>query len=367
MLLWLTCASSLSLQAFQRVTDRTSASKKGSLWRLTEEALRDGVISTTRYRKDPKRKPERRAVPALNRQASGAKGGRATRDASRMRQQQQQQQQNYRGPVSTNVPTSSTRYMRRSDRYHPNFPSPRQQQQQQGQNGYATSSPYSTPQSPATHPGFVPSYATNCQFSLVTPTSLPSSPYFSIYQPEDDNDNNNSPNLFQQQQRPPPPLLQQQDYPMHGHGYQHPHLQGYHQATPEDFLSPPPPPPPPPSAPSAPPSSFVLCDGVNKPGGEGGGVGAAGEISSFEFLPLENSHLRHHHHHQHPHQQGMGGGVGNGGVGGLLFGDQDPELLLFLRQGQGEGPGPGQGQGRYEMAQTPTPSLMTEASFGTDG
>lgn len=63
----------------------------------------------------------------------------------------------------------------------------------------------------------------------------------------------------------------------------------------------------------------------------------------------------------------MGGGVGNGGVGGLLFGDQDPELLLFLRQGQGEGPGPGQGQGRYEMAQTPTPSLMTEASFGTDG
>lgn len=72
-------------QAFQRVTDRSSSSKKGSLWRLTDDALRDGVISTTRYRKDPKRKPERRAVPALNRQASGAKGGRATRDASRRR------------------------------------------------------------------------------------------------------------------------------------------------------------------------------------------------------------------------------------------------------------------------------------------
>ncbi|CAK3748725.1 Fork-head transcriptional regulator 2 [Lecanosticta acicola] len=76
--------------AFARVPHGThTGAKKGSLWRLTEEALRDGVISTTRYRKDPKRKPERRAVPALSRQTSGAKGGRATRDATRFRQQQQ--------------------------------------------------------------------------------------------------------------------------------------------------------------------------------------------------------------------------------------------------------------------------------------
>lgn len=46
------------------------------------------MISTTRYRKDPKRKPERRGTPALNRQASGARGGRATRDATRFRHQQ---------------------------------------------------------------------------------------------------------------------------------------------------------------------------------------------------------------------------------------------------------------------------------------
>lgn len=46
-----------------------------------------GVISTTRYRKDPKRKSDRRSTtPALNRQASGARGGRATRDATRLRQ-----------------------------------------------------------------------------------------------------------------------------------------------------------------------------------------------------------------------------------------------------------------------------------------
>jgi len=60
--------------------------KKGSLWRLTPLALRDGVISTTRYRKDPKRKPERRSFPALKRQISGAKGGQATRNATRRQQ-----------------------------------------------------------------------------------------------------------------------------------------------------------------------------------------------------------------------------------------------------------------------------------------
>ncbi|SMR41429.1 unnamed protein product [Zymoseptoria tritici ST99CH_1E4] len=70
--------------AFQKVP----GVKKGSLWRLTDDALKRGVISTTRYRKDPKRKIERRsATPAPKRQESGRKGGRATRDATRMRQQ----------------------------------------------------------------------------------------------------------------------------------------------------------------------------------------------------------------------------------------------------------------------------------------
>ncbi|CZT22227.1 uncharacterized protein RCC_08096 [Ramularia collo-cygni] len=74
--------------AFQRVPPSPTSPKKGSLWRLTDEALRMGVISTTRYRKDPKRKSDRRSTtPALNRQASGARGGRATRDATRLRQQ----------------------------------------------------------------------------------------------------------------------------------------------------------------------------------------------------------------------------------------------------------------------------------------
>lgn len=44
------------------------------------------MISTTRYRKDPKVKPTRRAVPALKRQISGSKGGQATRNAQRRAQ-----------------------------------------------------------------------------------------------------------------------------------------------------------------------------------------------------------------------------------------------------------------------------------------
>lgn len=75
------------LQAFERVqaSNHHGSVKKGSLWRLTAQALQEGVISTTRYRKNPKRKPERKTSPALKRQISGAKGGQATRAASQHR------------------------------------------------------------------------------------------------------------------------------------------------------------------------------------------------------------------------------------------------------------------------------------------
>ncbi|KAM0720239.1 hypothetical protein Q7P37_004375 [Cladosporium fusiforme] len=76
--------------AFERVTGSAAhGAKKGSLWRLTNRALQEGVISTTRYRKDPKRKPERRSAPAIKRQLSGAKGGQATRAASAARRAMQ--------------------------------------------------------------------------------------------------------------------------------------------------------------------------------------------------------------------------------------------------------------------------------------
>ncbi|WPH01674.1 Hypothetical protein R9X50_00452500 [Acrodontium crateriforme] len=83
--------------AFERVHAGGGAvgTKKGSLWRLTETALRDGVISTTRYRKDPKRKTDRRGTPAVKRQISGAKGGQATRNATRRQQQALHQARSY--------------------------------------------------------------------------------------------------------------------------------------------------------------------------------------------------------------------------------------------------------------------------------
>ncbi|KAK4504499.1 hypothetical protein PRZ48_005415 [Zasmidium cellare] len=96
--------------AFQRVAHsaiNTHLPKKGSLWRLTPEALRSGVISTTRYRKDPKRKPDtRRSTPALNRQTSGAKGGRATRDATRARQRERDRRARFEGWRSASPPAS---------------------------------------------------------------------------------------------------------------------------------------------------------------------------------------------------------------------------------------------------------------------
>ena len=68
-------------EAFERT--QAHGPKKGCFWRLTERALREGVISTTRYRKDPKRKSTRRGAPSVKRQYSGARGGQATRAATR--------------------------------------------------------------------------------------------------------------------------------------------------------------------------------------------------------------------------------------------------------------------------------------------
>lgn len=67
----------------------TLAGKKGSLWRLTSEAAVQGVFSTTRYRKDPKRRGNRALAPAPQRVASGSKGGHASRRAAASRRRAQ--------------------------------------------------------------------------------------------------------------------------------------------------------------------------------------------------------------------------------------------------------------------------------------
>jgi hypothetical protein len=56
------------------------------MWRLTEEALREGVKSTTRYRsKQPNKRGNRAQHPQPQRQASGAKGGQAARRSANMK------------------------------------------------------------------------------------------------------------------------------------------------------------------------------------------------------------------------------------------------------------------------------------------
>jgi hypothetical protein len=56
------------------------------MWRLTDEAIREGVKSTTRYRsKQPNKRGHRAQQPQPQRQASGAKGGQAARRSARMK------------------------------------------------------------------------------------------------------------------------------------------------------------------------------------------------------------------------------------------------------------------------------------------
>lgn len=72
-------------QAFEKVDQPCEDSRKGFMWRLTEEAIRDGVKSTTRYRSKQPNKRGHRTQPQPQRQASGAKGGQAARRAAKVR------------------------------------------------------------------------------------------------------------------------------------------------------------------------------------------------------------------------------------------------------------------------------------------
>ncbi|KAH0083045.1 hypothetical protein KCU96_g11373, partial [Aureobasidium melanogenum] len=74
--------------AFERVPppNQEAGTKKTSYWRLTKHAVEHGISSTTRYRKDSKRKTQRNPNPAPIRVQAGAKGGQATRRSVRRQQ-----------------------------------------------------------------------------------------------------------------------------------------------------------------------------------------------------------------------------------------------------------------------------------------
>jgi hypothetical protein len=77
-----------TMQAFERVPppNQDAGTKKTSYWRLSKHAVEHGISSTTRYRKDSKRKTQRNPNPAPIRVQAGAKGGQATRRSVRRQQ-----------------------------------------------------------------------------------------------------------------------------------------------------------------------------------------------------------------------------------------------------------------------------------------
>lgn len=77
-------------QAFEGVKDASSpgepSRKSGNAWILTEKARREGVQSTTRYRKHGiHKKAAKSEHPAPQRQRSGAKGGRAAKKIAKFK------------------------------------------------------------------------------------------------------------------------------------------------------------------------------------------------------------------------------------------------------------------------------------------
>ncbi|KAL2819368.1 hypothetical protein BDW59DRAFT_122127 [Aspergillus cavernicola] len=78
----------LSMNAgFEAVREESTPGKKAvNYWRLTDEAVNNGIQSTTRYRKQTNyKKPVASDPPAPQRQRSGAKGGKATKTTARFR------------------------------------------------------------------------------------------------------------------------------------------------------------------------------------------------------------------------------------------------------------------------------------------
>ncbi|KAL2013048.1 hypothetical protein VTN00DRAFT_573 [Thermoascus crustaceus] len=89
----------LSMNAgFEAVKEESPTGKKPvNFWRLTEEAIKNGVQSTTRYRKQGNHKKSVKSEnPAPQRQRSGAKGGRAAKIAARFRRANHDEQKNER-------------------------------------------------------------------------------------------------------------------------------------------------------------------------------------------------------------------------------------------------------------------------------
>ncbi|KAJ5095786.1 hypothetical protein NUU61_005142 [Penicillium alfredii] len=108
----------LSMNAgFEAIKEEAAPGKKAvNFWRLTKEASRRGIQSTTRYRKQANhRKAISPGPPVPQRQRSGSKGGRASKSAAQMRHHvQDKRKEQYR----------SRPPMHQSPRYYSPLPAP---------------------------------------------------------------------------------------------------------------------------------------------------------------------------------------------------------------------------------------------------
>jgi hypothetical protein len=96
----------LAFQAFEKIEQPCKGSCKGFMWRLTDETIREGVKSTTRYRsKQLNKRAHRTQQPQPQRQASGAKGGQAARRSANLRRSKRMNGQYRNDPyISRSVP-----------------------------------------------------------------------------------------------------------------------------------------------------------------------------------------------------------------------------------------------------------------------
>ncbi|KAJ9616445.1 hypothetical protein H2200_000163 [Cladophialophora chaetospira] len=89
-----------------RESAKGSSRKATSVWILTEDAIKNGVQSTTRYRKTGAgKRPVGSRIPALQRQRAGAKGGRAARNSAKRRNQDHSA---FTDPMSTASPSTTS-------------------------------------------------------------------------------------------------------------------------------------------------------------------------------------------------------------------------------------------------------------------
>lgn len=72
-------------QGFEAIKGDGKDNKPVNYWRLTDQAYEEGIQSTTRYRKANHRKGNSSDPTARERRRSGSKGGKAAKNAARMR------------------------------------------------------------------------------------------------------------------------------------------------------------------------------------------------------------------------------------------------------------------------------------------